>query len=271
MGTNPNHLQMLTSLDIPHLLKDKKVIVTGGGGAIGRATVLLLAGYGAQVVAAGKNDEPLQETRKEAEKKGLNIDTFVADVSDEQAVRSLIDFTVQTLGGLTTICNNAAVNLPGDVESVSAEDFRTSMDVNVAGPFYMAKHSIPHLREAGGGSIINTGSVNSVMAERQLSAYCTSKGAIVMLTRAIAVDYAKEGIRANCLSVGFVDTPFNHAHYEKLGGVEAATGSLTDGIPMGRGGEPEEIAAATAWLASDLSTYVTGALIPVDGGLTAGF
>jgi meso-butanediol dehydrogenase / (S,S)-butanediol dehydrogenase / diacetyl reductase len=186
MGTNPNHLQMLTSLDIPYLLKDKKIIVTGGGGAIGRATVLLLAGYGARVVAAGKNDEPLQQTRKEAKNKGLDIDTFVADVSDEQAVRSLIDFTVQTLGGLTTICNNAAVNLPGDVESVSAEDFRTSMDVNVAGPFYMAKHSIPHLREAGGGSIINTGSVNSVMAERQLSAYCTSKGAIVMLTRAIA-------------------------------------------------------------------------------------
>ncbi|GAB3535128.1 SDR family oxidoreductase [Arthrobacter tecti] len=271
MDTKPKHLQMLASLDIPNLLKGKKIIVTGGGGAIGRATVLLLARYGARVVAADLTDERLQQTRKKAEEKRLEIETFVADVSDEEAVRKLIDFTVQTLGGLTTICNNAAVNLPGDVESISAEDFRTSMDVNVGGQFHMAKHSIPHLRQAGGGSIINTGSVNSVMAERQLAAYCTSKGAVLMLTRAIAVDYAKEGIRANCLSVGFVDTPFNHSHYERLGGVEAATGSLTDGIPMGRGGEPEEIAAATAWLASDLSVYVTGALIPVDGGLTAGF
>jgi meso-butanediol dehydrogenase/(S,S)-butanediol dehydrogenase/diacetyl reductase len=271
MNTTPQHLQLLDSLDIPNLLKDKKIIVTGGGGAIGRATVLLLASFGAQVLAADRADEPLQQTRKAAEEKGLDVETFVADVSDEEAVRSLIDFTVQTFGGLTTICNNAAVNLPGDVESVSAEDFRTSMDVNVGGPFYMAKHSIPHLRQAGGGSIINTGSVNSTMAERQLSAYCTSKGAVLMLTRAIAVDYATEGIRANCLGVGFIDTPFNHPHHEKLGGAEAVAGSLTDGIPMGRGGEPEEIAAATAWLASDLATYVTGALIPIDGGLSAGF
>lgn len=270
MSAGSKPLQQLHSLEVPYLLRGKKIIVTGGGGSIGRATVLLLAKLGGQVVAADRTAEALDRTRQDAERAGLDIATFVCDVSDEEAVRGLVDFTVQTLGGLTTICNNAAVNLPGNVESLSAADFRTTMDVNVASPFYLAKHGVPHLRAAGGGSIINTGSTNSTMAEQQLAAYCTSKGAILMLTRALAVDYARDGIRANCLGVGFVDTPFNHPHYEKLGGVDAVRDSLTDGIPMDRGGEPEEIAAVTAWLASDLSTYVTGALIPVDGGLTAG-
>ncbi|WP_033294980.1 SDR family NAD(P)-dependent oxidoreductase [Amycolatopsis jejuensis] len=247
------------------LLAGKVAVITGAASGIGRAMADLFTTLGAQVVAADVDQDGLAELARE------NRDVTVqhTDVSDENQVKHLIDFAYEKYGRLTTLCSNAGISLPGTALELSTADLRRTLDVNLLGPFHGAKYAIPYLREAGGGSIVNTGSANSLQAEKSLVGYSASKGAILMMTKAMALDHAADGIRVNCLCPGFVDTPINLPHYERLGGIEAVRESLVSWVPMARGGEPEEIAGAAAWLASDLSRYVTGAAIPVDGGLTA--
>jgi dihydroanticapsin dehydrogenase len=132
------------------------------------------------------------------------------------------------------------------------------------------QEAIPLMRKNGKGSIINVGSVNSYMAERQLFSYCVSKGAVLMLTKSVAYDFANEQIRCNCIAPGWVDTPFNFSHADKLGGIEKIRSSMHEWLPIGRSGKPEEIATMALWLASDQSSFATGAVFTVDGGMTVG-
>lgn len=248
-------------------LDGKVAIVTGAAGGIGRAMVLELAREGAQVVAADIDREGLAETEELAQGVGT-VSSRETDVSEEADVAALVAAAVKRYGRLTTMCNNAAVNLPGDVEHLPTEMLDRTLAVNVRGPFLGCKYAIPELRKAGGGSLINVGSVNSFMAERQLVAYCASKGAILMLSRAIAADYARERIRCNCICPGFVDTPFNVPHFELLGGADKIRATLSEDQPIGRSIEPSEIATAAVFLASDDSQAVTGSAFVVDGGIS---
>jgi NAD(P)-dependent dehydrogenase (short-subunit alcohol dehydrogenase family) len=178
-----------------------------------------------------------------------------------------VSSTVAQFGALNGIVNNAGVLIPGTILDASVEDYQKTFDVNVKGVFLGCKYAIPELIKAGGGSIVNFGSINSLAAEKLLTTYTASKGAVLMLTKAVALDFADRGIRANALCPGFVDTPLNVPHYEALGGRDALEAALPDFQPIGRAITPLEIAQPVAFLLSDASTAVTGTAFVVDGGV----
>jgi meso-butanediol dehydrogenase / (S,S)-butanediol dehydrogenase / diacetyl reductase len=249
-------------------LDGKVAIVTGAGGGIGRAMVIRFAQEGAQVVAADIDEERADETAKLAREHG-DVAHRQVDVSQQDQVEQLVATVVGRYGKLTTICNNAAISIPGDVTEVSVEDFDRTIAVNLRGVFLGCKYAVPAMLDAGGGSIVNTGSVNSLVAEPFLTAYVASKGGVLMLSKAIALDYAAKGIRCNCLCPGWVDTPINHPHAERMGGLDGVLESLPEWQPIGRQGYPEEIAAAAVYLASDESAFMTGSAFVIDGAMTA--
>jgi meso-butanediol dehydrogenase / (S,S)-butanediol dehydrogenase / diacetyl reductase len=249
-------------------LDGKVAVITGAGGGIGRAMVMRFAQEGAQVVAADIDEERVDETAKLAREHG-DVAHRQVDVSQPEQVEKLVETAVGRYGKLTTICNNAGVSIPGDVTDVSVEDFDRTIAVNLRGVFLGCKYAVPAMLEAGGGSIVNTGSVNSLVAEPLLSAYVASKGGVLMLSKAVALDFADKNIRCNCLCPGWVDTPINHPHAERMGGLEDVLKSLPEWQPIGRQGFPEEIAAAAVYLASDESAFMTGSAFVIDGAMTA--
>ena len=243
-------------------LDGKVAIVTGAGGGIGSAIVERFAAEGAAVVAADVDEERLRDVAGATSR-------VVADVARSEDVQRLVATAVERHGKLTTMCNNAAISIPGSVEEVSEEDFDRTIAVNLRGVFLGCKYAVPELLKAGGGSIVNTGSVNSIVAEPFLTSYVASKGGVLMLTKAVALDYADRNIRCNCLCPGWVDTPINHPHAERMGGLDGVLESLPEWQPVGRQGYPEEIAAAAVYLASDESAFMTGSAFVIDGGMTA--
>ena len=243
-------------------LDGKVAIVTGAGGGIGSAIVERFAAEGVAVVAADVDEERLRDVAGATSR-------VVADVARSEDVQRLVATAVERHGKLTTMCNNAAISIPGSVEEVSEEDFDRTIAVNLRGVFLGCKYAVPELLKAGGGSIVNTGSVNSIVAEPFLTSYVASKGGVLMLTKAVALDYADRNIRCNCLCPGWVDTPINHPHAERMGGLDGVLESLPEWQPVGRQGYPEEIAAAAVYLASDESAFMTGSAFVIDGGMTA--
>jgi NAD(P)-dependent dehydrogenase (short-subunit alcohol dehydrogenase family) len=247
-------------------LDGKVCIVTGAGSGIGRATAVRFAEEGARVTCVDVNAEAVAEVAREI---GPSAFAVQADVSDPAQVKFYTDATVERWGSLGVVFNNAGINLPGIFHEASDEVVDRTLAVNVKGPIYGCRYAIPHMLRAGGGSLINTTSVNGLVAEPFLAIYATSKGAIVMLTKGIALDYAKQGIRCNAIAPGWVDTPINYAHAELLGGLQEVYASIDSFQPIGRPGEPREIANVALFLASDESSFVTGSVIVADGGMTA--
>jgi NAD(P)-dependent dehydrogenase (short-subunit alcohol dehydrogenase family) len=244
----------------------KVCIVTGAGSGIGRATAIRFAEEGARVTCVDVNESSVREV---AAGIGGSAIAVGADVSDAQQVKAYTDATVERWGRLDVVFNNAGVNLPGIFHEASDEVVDRTLAVNVKGPIYGCRYAIPHMLRGGGGSLINTTSVNGLVAEPFLAIYATSKGAIVMLTKGIALDYAKQGIRCNAIAPGWVDTPINYAHAELLGGLKEVYATIDSFQPIGRPGEPREIANVALFLASDESSFVTGSVIVADGGMTA--
>lgn len=248
-------------------LAGKVTIVTGAGSGIGRASAIRFLEEGARVTCVDIGRESVEETARAI---GSAAFAVVADVSDPAAVRAYTDATVERWGGLHVVFNNAGINLPGVFHEASDEVVDRTLAVNVKGPIYGCRYAIPHmLRGGGGGSLINTTSVNGLVAEPFLAIYATSKGALVMLSKGIALDYAKQGIRCNAIAPGWVDTPINYAHAEMLGGLKEVYATIDSFQPIGRPGEPREIANVALFLASDESSFVTGSVIVADGGMTA--
>lgn len=247
-------------------LAGKVTIVTGAGSGIGRASAIRFAEEGARVTCVDINREAVEVVAREI---GDAAHAVGADVSDPAAVRAYTDDTVTRWGRLDVAFNNAGINIPGVFHEVPDEVINRTLDVNVKGCIYGCRYAIPHMLRAGAGSLINTTSVNGLVAEPFLTIYATSKGAIVMLSKGIALDYAKQGIRCNALAPGWVDTPINYAHAEMLGGLKEVYATIDSFQPIGRPGEPREIANVALFLASDESSFVTGSVIVADGAMTA--
>ena len=247
-------------------LAGKVCIVTGAGSGIGRATAIRFAEEGARVTCVDIARDAVEETARAI---GGAAVAVTADVSNPAAVREYTDATVARWAGLHVVFNNAGVNIPGVFHEATDEVVDRTLAVNVKGPIYGCRYAIPHMLHGGGGSLINTTSVNGLVAEPFLAIYATSKGAIVMLSKGIALDYARQGIRCNAIAPGWVDTPINYAHAEMLGGLATVYATIDSFQPIGRPGEPREIANVALFLASDESSFVTGSVIVADGGMTA--
>jgi dihydroanticapsin dehydrogenase len=249
------------------LVDGKVVIVTGAAGGIGEAIAEDLYAEGATVVATARKKQQVEDLAGRHDDERWQV--LRLDVTDAEEFSGVVDDTVARFGRLDGLVNNAGVLVPGDVPGSTPEEYDLHFDVNVKGVYLGCKYAIPAMLASGGGSIVNFGSINSLAAEPQLALYTASKGAVLMLTKAIALDHAAQGIRANTLCPGFVDTPLNVPHYTKLGGREALEAGLPAFQPIGRAIEPREIAQPVTFLVSDASTAITGTAFVVDGGVLA--
>jgi dihydroanticapsin dehydrogenase len=250
-------------------IADKVCVVTGAGSGIGRATAIRLAEEGGRVLCADIDFASATETARLAGTIGGVASAREVDVSDPRAVDAMIADAVERFGRLDVLVNNAGVNIPGVLHEVTDEVIDRTLAVNVKGQIYGCRAAIPHMLAGGGGSIINISSVNGIVSEPYLAVYSASKGASVMLTKGVALDYAKRGIRCNVICPGWVDTPINYAHAEMLGGLAHVYETIDSFQPIGRPGEPREIAHVVLFLASDEASFMTGSIVPVDGGMTS--
>ena len=247
-------------------------IVTGAASGIGEASAIRLAEEGASVFcadidAAGAN-RTAELINNSKGSNGLAIG-FGIDISDSNKCDEIVAAAVSTFGTIDILVNNAGVNLPGVFHEVTNETIDRTLSVNIKGAMYLTRAAIPHMLKSGRGSIVNMSSVNGLVSEPFLSVYSASKGAIVMFTRGIALDYAKLGIRCNAICPGWVDTPINHAHAKMLGGLDHVYDTIDSFQPIGRPGTPREIANLVLFLASDESSFMTGSIVSADGGMTA--
>jgi NAD(P)-dependent dehydrogenase (short-subunit alcohol dehydrogenase family) len=248
-------------------LRGKIAIVTGAGRGIGYAIAIRFAAEGATVVAANRNVEE-GEAAVEAIRTAGGEATFVrTDIRAPEDCERLIDDTEARYGRIDVLCNNAGVGLLRTVVETTLDDYAYVMDTNVRGAFLLCKHAIPGMVERGGGAIVNIASVAAFVGFERDAAYCASKGALLMLTRQLALDYASAGIRVNAICPGFIDTPELRHYCEQQPDPGAALALCHSAHPMGRIGLPDEIAAGAAFLASDEASFVTGGSLVVDGGL----
>ncbi len=241
-------------------LDGKRILITGAVDNIGKACVASFLEEGARVVIAD-----IDAAKGEATAAELGAGFVKADVSDEASVRTMVDRAVDDLGGLDGLCQLAAVQIVGSLETLSVEDWDRSFAVNVRGQFLGAKHALPALRVSGNGSIVNMASVAGKIGA---GVYGATKAAVMSLTRALATEFAKDNVRANSVCPGWTDTAFNNPAINAMGGKEAHAELVRRTVPLARQGSPSEIAPIVVYLVSDESSYMTGQAITVDGGLT---
>jgi NAD(P)-dependent dehydrogenase (short-subunit alcohol dehydrogenase family) len=255
-------------------LRDKIALVTGAGSGIGRATALLFAKEGAKVLVVDIDSEGGRETAEIIEKMGGTAIFVEADVSKEADVKKIVEVVVDKYRKIDVLHNNAGVVLVKDLVDTGEKEWTKVLDVNLKGMFLVSKHTIPEMIKRGGGSIINTASGFGLTGAASYTAYCASKGGVIALTRAMAIELAPHNIRVNCICPGVVSTPMLdkciRITSEVSGENEEETRKSWRGSqPLGRFGKPEEIAHAALYLASNESSYTTGAILSVDGGVTA--
>ena len=244
----------------------KVALITGGTTGIGLATAKKLAQAGAKVVIAGRNAEKGAAALKQLEEVSDDVRFIQTDVAEANDVEHLINTTIATFGGLDLAFNNAGIESLGPLGDTSEETWDQVIDVNLKGVWLSMKHEIAHMLPNGGGVIVNTSSVAGSKGMAGLSAYVASKHGVNGLTKALALEYAEAGIRINAVLPGPIETPMMDRVSSVMPG---AADMFTAVTAMKRTGQPQEIADAVVWLLSDESSYVTGATIPVDGGMLA--
>jgi NAD(P)-dependent dehydrogenase (short-subunit alcohol dehydrogenase family) len=251
-------------------LQGKTAIITGGAGGIGRATALLFAREGAAVSIVDLNQEAGLELVREISLAGGRAIFEHADVTGAIDCQCLIERTIREFGPVQILFNNAGMIRRASVIDMSEEDWDQVMAVNVKSVFLMSRQVIPQMTKAGGGSIINMASGWGIAGGARAAAYCASKGAVVLLTKAMAIDHGPQRIRVNCICPGDTDTAMLRSEARQLGEDEGQFLSGSAKRPLGRIGRPEEIAQAALYLAGDASSFVTGTTLVVDGGGLAG-
>ena len=243
----------------------KSVLVTGAGSGIGRATAVRFAAEGARVVAADINERGLEETAGIVRKAGGTIAAKMCDVSKPDAVKETVAFAVKEHGGLYALANVAGIGGFQRTTEVTFEQWNRFLAINLTGTFLMCQAAIPHIL-ASTGAIVNTGSVAGIKSHPYSAAYCASKGGVVLMTKALAVEYGRKNVRINVVCPGGVETPLIQEFKLPEGVSQAALQKI---MPLGRLGKPEEVAGTIAFLASEDAAYINGAAIVVDGGMTA--
>ena len=242
-------------------MSDQKVaIVTGGGSGIGAATAKYFDAQGYKVIINGRTESKLQNIARGSD----NIFIKVGDVSNPDDVKNLIDFAIEKCGRLDVLVNNAAIAMFENIDDLAYEDWKKQMSINVDGPFLMIKYAIKHLEKTK-GSIINVSSVSGIGGDWGGFAYNSTKGAVSLMTKALALDFAPRNVRINAVAPSLTDTDMA----ESVTSSEEVMKDFKKRIAMGRAAKPQEVAEVIGFLASDAARFVTGTIIPVDGGLTA--
>lgn len=247
-------------------LHGKVALITGSASGIGRRAAQRFAEEGAFVAVA---DRDAEGARQVAGALGDRAMALEVDVTDDASVTQAVAAVVGARGRLDTLVNNAGVTIVGSVRGISEADWDREMTTNLKSVFLCSRHAWDHLA-ASSGSIVNTSSIAATMALLEDAAYCASKAGVLMLTKCMALDGAKAGIRANAVCPGFIDTPMIEGYFSDQADPGAARQVATDAHPLGRLGIPDDIADAMVYLASDEARWVTGAALTVDGGLTSG-
>lgn len=254
-------------------LQNKIALVTGTSG-IGASVALRFAAGGASVVSVGIDATLNAELQHRADKDSLKLIVFKADVSDAELVKAAVDKAVESFGGLDIIVNSAAIHPYGDLVETSPETFSRCMNVNVGSIHLTAHFGVPEMRKRGGGAIVNISSVQGFSCQAGVAAYVASKGAIHAMTRAMAIDFAPDKIRVTSVSPASVRTPILELAARTFDGpdanVEEAFARFGAAHPLGRIGEPEEVAELVAFLASDRALFISGSDHKIDGALLAG-
>jgi NAD(P)-dependent dehydrogenase (short-subunit alcohol dehydrogenase family) len=252
-------------------LTGKTALITGAGSGIGRATAMRFAEEGAAVAVVDLRADAAEETADKITADGGRAVAFAADVTEAAAIERAVAMAVEVFGRLDVLYNNAGVDSTGSVADADEADWDRCFAVNVKGTFLASRAAVPHLERDGGGSIVNQGSVAALVGVPGFAAYCAAKGAVVALTRSMAVDLAPRGIRVNVICPGTVYTPLMEPLLRRRGDgdLEAGLAKTIAKYPIGRLGTPEEIAEAALWLASPESSFATGTVLTVDGGMTA--
>lgn len=248
------------------MLHGKVALVTGAGSGIGRAGAMAMARHGAQVVVTDLEADRAAGVVEDLQREGVQSTSARLDVTDDAALSAAVAQVVDTHGRIDILHSHAGYQTEGNLERVSVEGMDLSWRLNVRSHFIAARATVAHMRARGGGSIIITASNSGVQYDREMIAYATTKHAVVAMTRQMAADYAGDNIRFNALCPGFIDTPFNSGFEKQMGGRDKLERYVTQTIPMGRWGSTDEIADSILFLASDMSSFMTGHALVIDGG-----
>jgi 3-oxoacyl-[acyl-carrier protein] reductase len=251
------------------LLAGRVALITGGASGQGRAASVLFARHGARIVVADVNDEGAGETIEMVDAEGSSGFAVQADISQRADCDAMVAATIGQFGGLDILYNNAAVQMSGRLVDTTEEQWDLTIATNLDAVFWACRAALPYLVESGNGSIISTASVLGLIGSEGYAAYGPAKAGLVALMRQIATEYGPQ-VRANVIAPGSIDTPrFRKVAESMPGGRDAFIGGLEQTIPLHRLGTAEDVAGIALFLASDLSSYTTGAVIPADGGLAA--
>ena len=256
------------------LLKDKVSIVTGAASGIGKATALTFGREGAKVLCADINREGADAVAAQIADTGGEAASIQVDVSQEDQVIAMIGDAASRWGRLDVVYNNAGVGTGGPIAQMTVEEWDRIMAINLRGVFLGTKHAVPEMLKSGGGAIVNTASDAGIMGTPMLAAYCASKGGVVLFTKATAIELAPMGIRVNAVCPGVIRTPILDPMLEQARMMGATPEQVWERMarahPIGRVGDPEEVANTVAFLASDKASFITGVALSIDGGLAAG-
>ncbi|MFS0654018.1 glucose 1-dehydrogenase [Bacillus sp. 179-C3.3 HS] len=247
----------------------KVVLITGGASGIGLAAVKLFLTQGAKVAVADINAQSGTQLLDAIQHEHLAF--FKTDVTNESDCQHTVKAVLEQFGTIDVLINNAGIEIVAPIHEMTLEDWNKILQVNLTGVFLMSKHTLPHMLKKKSGNIINTGSVGGLVGWPDIPAYNATKGGVIQLTKSMAVDYAPYQIRVNCIAPGIIDTPLNEKsfldnHSESLEVIKEEKAKVN---PLLRLGKPEEVAGVMLFLASDLSSYMTGSVVTADGGYTA--
>jgi NAD(P)-dependent dehydrogenase (short-subunit alcohol dehydrogenase family) len=250
-------------------LKDRVAVITGSASGIGRASALEFAKEGARVVVADINSSGARETVQQIEAAGVSAMAVHTDVSVPESVQKLVNQVIQSFGKIDVLFNNAAIQFNKTVEDTTFEEWNQEIAVNLGGVFLCSKLFLPHLRKSK-GCIVNMASVNGFFVEPICAGYCATKGGIIALTKAMAIDHGKDGVRVNCISPGYIDAGLAWGYFEAQPNPAEARQAAGKLHALWRIGQPEEVARVAVFLASDDASFMTGSAMLVSGGFGIG-